>query len=120
MLKSVAECYRLLHSVTACYRVLQSFTESYRVLQSVAECCRVLQRVRECYRMLQSITKTNLAHLLRPFFWLVFILIRICILPTGFQQQPNRNFLVNTLLTIKALHAFNDIARVNQSPSNIT
>ena len=53
----------------------------------------------------------------RTFF---FILIRICILPTDFQQQPNMKFLVNSLLTIKALHAFNGIARVNQSPSNVT
>ena len=59
MLQSVTECYRVLQSVTECYRVLQSITEYNRALQY----CRVLQ----------SITKTNLAHLLGPFFGLVYI-----------------------------------------------
>ena len=58
-------------SVTECYRVIQSVTERYRVLQSVTECYRVLQSITEYYRVLQSITKTNLAHLLGPFFGLV-------------------------------------------------
>ena len=59
----------MLQSVTTCYRVLQSVTECYRVLQSITEYNRALQYC----RVLQSITKTNLAHLLGPFFGLVYI-----------------------------------------------
>ena len=41
------------------------------MLQSIKEFYRVLQSITEYYRVLQSITKTNLAHLLGPFFGLV-------------------------------------------------
>ena len=71
--------YRVLES----YRVLQYITEYYsvteynRALQSLTERYRVLQSVTKYYRVLQSITKTNLAHLLGPFFWLVLQLAHI-------------------------------------------
>ena len=83
VLQSVTEYCRVLQSDTECCRVSQSDTECYRVLQSVTECYRVLQSVTKCYRVLQSVTeyyRVFLAHLLRPIFGLVLLMIDIFLL----------------------------------------
>ena len=83
MLQSAIECNRVLQSIKEHYRVLHRITEYSGVFQSIREYYRVLQSFTEyykVYRVLQNFTttKTNLAHLLGPFFGpVVFVLISI-------------------------------------------